>query len=233
MKNNYLPFLFRDSGSGGGGGMDLLGIGSAIQGVTGLAQTIGGWIQQGKATKKLEKLQSPTYAANKGILDYYNTALSRYGVSPTDSAMYKRQNRDIDRGVAQGINSLQDRRSGIAGVSSILRAANDAKLDANVAAEEQRNQRFGELGNATQLKAGEERTEFDINKQQPYERKYNLLAMKAGGGNQIMNSGLSNLSNLGSSMIQMNMLKNSYGGDSGGGSKQGGFYNTKIGKYYK
>jgi len=214
MKINFLPQLHYS--------LDLTGIGSAIQGVAGLAQTVGGWIQQGKATKKLEKLQSPTYNQNKSILDYYNTALNRYGVSPTDSAMYKRQSRDIERGVSQGISSLQDRRSGIAGTSSILRAANDAKLNANVAAEEQKNQRFSELGGATQLKAGEDDKAFQINQFMPFERKYNLLAAKASGGNQIMNSGLSNIFGAGQSLSQMNMLKNQYGSANAlsGGKKQ-------------
>ncbi len=197
MKTNFSPQLQ----------FDLTGIGSAIQGIAGLTQTIGGWIQGSKATKQLEKLQSPTYSANKGILDYYNQALSRYGVSPTDSAMYKRQMQNIGRNTATGINSFQDRRSGQAGISSLLRSANDASLNAEVAAEQQKNQRFGELGNATQLKAGEDKEEFNINKMQPYERKYNLLAMKAGGGNQIMNAGLQNIYGAGSSLAQMDMIK--------------------------
>jgi len=191
MKTNFLPQLQ----------YDLLGIGSAIQGVAGLAQSIGGYIQQRKATKWLEK--NP-YVQNKGILDYYNQALQRYGVSPTDSAMYKRQTRDIDRGVAQGINALQDRRSGIAGASSLLRSANDARLDANVRAEQQRDQRFGMLGNATNMKLGEDRYAYDT--------KYNLQAAKAAGGNQIMNSGLFNIFGAAQSMSQMGMLNDEYGG---------------------
>lgn len=179
------------------------GVGGAMAGATpwgaiaeagiGALQTVGGWIQQATAMKKLNQLKSPTYKQNQGILDYYNQALQRYNVSPTDSAMYKRQTRDIDRGVANSVAALNDRRSGIAGVSSILRAANDARLDANVAAEGEKNRRFGELGGATQLKAGEDRTAFDINEQQPFERKYNLLAMKAAGGAQIANAGISNV----------------------------------------
>lgn len=222
MKTHFNPRFLRDPFT----------IGSSIaQGVAGLAQTIGGLIQSKKATKALERLQSPTYAANKGILDYYNQALARYNVSPTDSAMFKRQTRDIDRGVAGAISGLQDRRSATAGLSSILRASNDARLDANVAAEQQRDQRFGVLGNAAQLKAAEQGREFEINQLQPYERKYNLLAMKAGGGNQIMNAGLSNIFGAGQNITNMNMLQQMYG--SGGGSGSGGFYNTRIGQRYK
>ena len=205
---------------------------AGAQGIIGGLQTIGGWLQSRKATKALEKLQSPTYKQNQSILDYYNQALSRYGVSPTDSAMYKRQQRDIDRGVSGSIAALGDRRSGQAGISSILRAANDASLDANVAAEQEKSSRFGQLGGATQMKAGEDRMAFDINEMQPFERKYNLLAMKAAGGNQTANQGISNTFGALQSFGQMGMMDDMYGkgGSSGSG---GGFWNTKYGQLYK
>jgi len=184
--------------------------GAIAQAGVGLAQTIGGWIQQRKATKALEKLQSPTYKQNQSILDYYNQALQRYSVSPTDSAMYKRNMKNIDRGVATGINALQDRRSGTAGASSILRAANDARLDTEVAAENEKNNRFGVLGGATQMKAGEDDKAFQYNEYMPFERKYNLLSQKAGGGNQIMNSGISNIFGGLQNWSNMKMLEKMY-----------------------
>lgn len=159
----------------------------------GILQSVIGGISAKKNQKALERLQSPTYTPNQSILNYYNEALARYGVSPTDSAMYKRQMRDVNRGVTTSINALQDRRTGLGGVSSILRAANDASLNANVAAEQERNRRFGELGGAAGMKANEERTAFDINQMQPFERKYNLLAMKAGANNQTANAGMQNI----------------------------------------
>lgn len=231
MRTDFLPkrqFMPGGAASAAGGATPW---GAIAQGALGLAQTIGGWIQQRRATKQLERMQSPTYKQNQSILDYYNQALQRYNVSPTDSAMYKRQMRDIDRGVATGINALQDRRSGLAGASSILRAANDAKLNANVAAEQEKNQRFGVLGQATNMKAGEDRMAFDINENQPFERKYNLLAMKAGGGNSILNAGLSNIFNAGQNISNMGMLDKMYGSGtgSGGGSSVMGAYNPGSG----
>lgn len=196
--------------------MDPSLIASAAQQGIGAIQSVIGAIQAKKYQKQLEKMQSPTYSANRGILDYYNQALARYNVNPTETALYKRQTRDIDRGMASGIASLQDRRSGTAGASSIFRAANDARLDANVAAEEQRNQRFGDLGQATGMKAGEERTAFDINQMQPFERKYNLLAMRAGAANQTTNTGMSNIFNGLQNYQMMDYLK---GGQYGGGNR--------------
>ncbi len=194
----------------------------------GLAQAIFGGSKAKKYQKQLEGMQSPTYSANKGILDYYNQALARYNVNPTESALYKRQTRDIDRGLSTGIGALQDRRSGTAGISSLFRSANDAKLDANVAAEQQRDQRFSQLGGAAEMKAGEERTAFDINQMQPFERKFNMLAQRAGAANQLANTGLSNLFGGLQNWQMSNALKGS-GSSSGGG----GFYNTKYGKLYK
>lgn len=182
-------------------------IASAAQGIIGGIQGIIGGIQARKAQKQLEKMQSPTYAANRGILDFYNQALARYNVNPTDTALYKRQTRDIDRGLAQGISALQDRRSGVAGLSSLVRAGSDARLDANVAAENERNRRFGELGQAAGMKAAEESKAFDINQWHPYERKYNLLSQKAGAANQTANAGMQNLFGGLQSWGQMDMMK--------------------------
>lgn len=200
MKTNYSPQLFHDP----------MAIASGAQAGFGVLQTILGGIQSFSATRRLEKMQSPVYNPNKGIMDFYNQALQRYNVSPTASAMYKRQIRDIDRGVSTSIAALNDRRSGIAGASSILRAANDARLDANVAAENQQNQRFGQLGNAAQAKAGEERMAFQNNEIAPFERKYNLLSAKAGGGAQIMNAGISNAFGGLQNFSNMEMLKKMY-----------------------
>ena len=181
----------------------------------GLAQSIIGAANAKKYTKQLENLQSPKYQQNRGILDLYNTALARYGVSPTDSAMYKRQQRDIGRNVASSLYGLQQTGNAVGGASSLLRAANDASLNANVAAENEQSRRFGELGGATQMKAGEDRTAFEVNEMQPFERKYNLLAMKAGGANQTANAGLSNIFGGLQNLTQMDMLKKMYGGGDG------------------
>lgn len=196
----------------------------AAQGLLGLGQTLFSGAK--KAEKQLENLKSPTYSQNKSIMDFYNQSLQRYNVSPTDSAMFKRQTRDIDRGVAGAVAGLNDRRSGIAGISSILRGANDARLDANVAAENEKSNRFDTLGNATGMKANEDRTAFEINEQQPFERKYNLLAMKAAGKNQKANAGISNIFGGLQSGTMMNMYNQEYGTgntgrSSGTGSNQG------------
>lgn len=186
MKTNFAPRFFREldpvSGVVGGIGM-LAGLGQAI------------FSGRKKAERELNKQidKSPKYTANKSILDYYNKALSRYSVNPTDSAMYKSQMQGIDRGLSGGVNALQDRRSATAGLSSILRASNDAKLSANVAAEQEKNNRFSVLGGATQLKANEDDKAFQQNEVVPFELRTNMAAQKLQAANQRANAGMQNI----------------------------------------
>jgi hypothetical protein len=177
-----------------------LAVGGA-QALVGLGQSL--FSGRRKAEKKMNKeidytlANIPKAQANKSILDYYNTALARYGVSPTDTAMYKRQTRDIDRGIATGTAALQDRRMATGGVSSLLRAANDARLNANVAAEQRRDTMFNQLGQATQMEDAERKFLFQQNQMLPWETranlKLNMLGQKLQGANQRTNAGMQNL----------------------------------------
>ena len=177
-------------------GLDpISAVAGGVQALAGLGQSIIGSKQAKRAEKDLmyQIDRTPQYNQNKSILDFYNQALNRYNVSPTDSAMYKRQMQNVGRNTATGINALQDRRSGQAGISSILRAANDASLNAEVAAEGQKNQRFGELGSATGMKVGEDDKAFQQNQVLPFELRTNLQAMKLQGANQRTNAGMQNI----------------------------------------
>jgi hypothetical protein len=167
----------------------------AVTAGAGLLQSFFGGRKAKKAQKELENLQSPTYNPNESVLSYYNNALQRYNVNPYNSTLYKTQQQNIGRGVNQGIGALNNRRSGLAGISSLIQGQNDSLLKAGIAAENQKDQRFSQLGGATQMKAGEDRQAFNINKMQPFERKYNLLAMKAGANARTANDGLKNIFN--------------------------------------
>jgi hypothetical protein len=185
-----------------------LAAGLAIgQGVMGLAQTILGGSAAHKAQKQMEGMVN-NYQPNQSIMDYYSKALNRYNVNPYNSNLYQMQSNNIQRGTASGINALQDRRSALAGVSSLVQGQNDGLLKAAAAAEGQQGQALNQLGQATGMKAQEDSKKFDM--------KYNLLAMKAGGNNQTMNAGIQNmfggmggLANMGTAGL--------LGGSSGGG----------------
>lgn len=185
-----------------------MGLG-AIQGIAGL-------IQNKRATKQLEGMQSPTYNQNKSILDYYNKSLAKYNVNPYNTDLYRMQEQQANRGMASGLGALQGRGQALAGVNQLVQGRNDALLRAGVEAEQQQGQNLNRLGQAAGMKTAEDQRAFEINQQQPFDRKYNLLAMKAGGGADIMNSGISNVFGGASSLSQMGMLDKMYGGGGGG-----------------
>lgn len=178
-----------------GGISDLLlgGAPSIIQTGIGLAQSLIGGSRAKKAENELENLQTPKYTKNKSIRDYYGQALQRYNVNPYQSQQYQYAQQMSDRNLGAGIGALQDRRSAVGGISRLTAGANNAALRAGIAAEEQQNQRFNQLGAATGMQAADDRMAFQYNEIAPYEKQYNLLASKASGGARIQNAGLSNI----------------------------------------
>lgn len=168
-------------------------IGPTVQIVGGAIQSLVGGSRARKATRELERMQTPVYKPSQSITDYYNQALERYNTNPYNSALYKRQTQGIDRRLSQGLSSLNDRGMALAGVNSLVQGSNDAYMDAAAQAEQQQAQNFAALGNATQMRAGEDQNAFQYNKLLPFERRSGLLSAKAAGGNAIMNAGLSNV----------------------------------------
>jgi hypothetical protein len=171
----------------------MLPILPAIGAAVGIGQAIFGGIKAKKAQKQLENLQTPSYGGSESIMDYYNKALSRYNANPYQSQQYQYATGAANRNQAAGIGALQDRRSAVGGISRLAAVGNDAALRAGVQAEQQQNQRFGQLGQAAGMKTQDELRQFQQNKIAPYEKQYNLLSMKAGAANQTVNAGMSNI----------------------------------------
>lgn len=193
-------------GAGGAGGAagSIAGatpFGAIGQAAIGLGQTIGGWIQQHKATKKLEGLID-SYKPNQSIMDFYGKALNRYSLNPYQSNLYKYATNKATQGLTTGISALQDRRSALAGIGNLVQGYNDANLKAAATAEQEQGQALSQLGQATGMKAQEEKY--------PFEMKANLLSAKAGGGSNIMNSGIQNAYGGLQSISNYRMLKNQY-----------------------
>lgn len=220
MKTNFIPQRFFGPGDPAGNGSSggILGAlggatpwGAILQGVGGLAQSIIGGIQAHKAQKALQNLKTPTYTPNQSILNYYNQALQRYNVNPYSTNLYKQQVQQGQRGLATALSSLRERGNPNAGLSSLLQGYNDSLLGAGTQAEQLQNQKFSQLGGATQLKQGEDQQAFNINQMLPYQKQYALLAAKAGGGNQILNAGLSNIFGGINSAQQYGMINKMYG----------------------
>lgn len=204
-------------------------LGAVTAGI-GAIQGVAGYFGAKKARKQLEGLQSPTYTPSKSISDYYNQSLSRYQQSPYQSNMYKMQNQNIARGTTQGISALQGRGSALSGISGLIQGQNDAQLKALATAEQDQNQKFSQLGSASQAMAGEERQAWNVNQLMPYERRYNMLAMKAQANNQLMNAGLQNISG-GAQTALMGKSSGGISGGMGGGMGQGGAGDYDNGRY--
>lgn len=189
----------------------------AIQAGVGIAQSIFGGARARKAQRALENMPMPAYAPSKSITDYYSQALNRYNASPYNSSLYTMQKQNAERGVNQGLSALQDRRGALAGVSGLIQGQNDAMLKAAAMAEDRKSQEFSQLGQAAQMKAGEDRQAFNINQIMPFQHKVNLLSQKAAGGAATMNAGLQNafggLSTMGQMKFQ-DYLYNKYGSNS-------------------
>ena len=195
------------------------------QAALGIGQSIFGGGKARRAQKELEGMVN-NYKPNQSILDYYTKALNKYNANPYQGAGYQAANQFAQRGVASGINALQDRRSALAGVGGLVQGANDANLKAVAQAENQQSQDLAQLGQATQMKDREDKYKF--------ENKYNLLSMKAGAANQTANAGISNLFGGLGGITDYAMINKMYGGGGNGGSKTspysiGGYNNGSTG----
>lgn len=169
-----------------------------------------------KSQRDLEQLSgaSPRYKGSKSIEDYYGEALGRYKESPYQSKQYQEAQKAAGATTAAGLGAMQDRRSALGAVSRLAGIQNQAMANAGIAAEQQRNQRFGQLGGATQMKTAEDYRKFDINEMTPYQRKLQLAQYKSQAANARKAAGMqmlgSGLSDLGTAAL---------GGAFGGGAK--------------
>lgn len=172
---------------------------AAAVGVGSLAYGIIKGAKAKKAQKKMEALAN-SQKPNASITDYYSKALQRYNQDPYQSAMYKNAKQQSQQNLATGINALQDRRSAVAGISNLVAGQNEAMRRAGVTAEGMKDANLNRLGQAAGIKTQEDRY--------PFELKYNLLGMEAGGQNQAANAAFqSALNSAGSVGAQMQYNK--------------------------
>lgn len=134
--------------------------------------------------------RSPLYKGSKSVDDYYQEAMNRYKENPYQSLQYQVGQKNIQRAMTTGLSGLQSRGSAIGGIGRLFGAQTDALGNLGAQVEGQRNQRFGQLGGATQMKTGEEYKKFDINQMTPYNRMLQLKQYKADAANQRFNAGM-------------------------------------------
>ena len=93
---------------------------------------------------------------NESIMDYYNKAYNKYSPNAYQSAEYNQQMRNVLGNQATGINALQNRRSALAGIPSIVQGTNIAAGRAAAGAEATQRANLSQLGGAASSKAQQE-----------------------------------------------------------------------------
>lgn len=174
-------------GSGGGAGQGLANIaGGLIGGVT-------GYFQKRKARKLLQEAgDQPLYNIPQEILRNQKQAeLNAQEGMP--SQQYNNAMKNIQRAQTNALSGSLDRRSALMALPRIQQQATDAygNLDAQDANMRMKNQQtLYNIGNTT---AQYRDKEWNTNKMQPWQRKYNYGMQLLGAGNQNFTSGLEKL----------------------------------------
>jgi len=187
-----------------------------------------------KAERSLEESlnNTPKYQPNKSILNYYDEALRKYNVNPSDTRQYKLDQQNIKQGTIQGLKAGQDRRMGGAIIPTLISGQNNLLLKAAANAENRKAQEFGVLGEATRMKAGEDKAAFQQNEMYPFEARYNLLAMKAAAERANQRTSMQNLYNNASAASSLVDNNGSFTNEYGQQNKFGNRYGTQGGSAY-
>ena len=165
-------------------------VSAGIQGLGGLYQAATSGRKDRENELNAFAAKSPLAQRSKSLDDYYQEALNRYQENPYQSALYQQAAQNAQRTAAQGINALQDRRSAIGGVGRLSAFQNDALQRAGVQAENYKQQKFGQLGQATQAQTAQDRYLFDVNQMTPYNRQLQLKQLASQAANERYNAGL-------------------------------------------
>lgn len=144
------------------------------------------------AEKDLEQKVNATQV-NSSILDYFNKANNQYNPNAYQSAEYNQQMRNIGGITASQLNALQDRRSALAGISAIGQGAAQSSQRAAASAEQAQRANLGVLGQATNMKAGEEnmirKMKLDLAAQKAAAKAETQNALTQGAFNALGNAG--------------------------------------------
>lgn len=146
-----------------------------------------------KAERELMGMKNPVYQRDKGITDFYQQAKNRAFENLLTNPEYLEAKRRTDEVLATGMQGLQDRRSGVAGVSRLVGLGTQAGNQQVATAQRESNRRFSELGSATQAMASENRRAFDINVMQPFQREDMLRRQRLAAANARFDAGLQNI----------------------------------------
>ena len=142
------------------------------------------------ARKNHSKYAVTCHSGSQALENFYQQSLQNANTAAQQSALYKQQMNLANRAAGMALSAPG---VGLGGVAKVAQSTQDAYGRALGQAEQQRERRFGVLGQASQMKSAEDVRRFDINQMRPFEAKYNLLAARAGQAARQQESGLRNL----------------------------------------
>jgi len=157
--------------------------------ISGGLSAIKGIIQKGKGTKMAEGNTFPTQEIPAAILENQQKA-KLYENQGLPSEQYQQNIRNINRNSAAALRTATDRRGGLGMASTIQQAANDAKLNLDVAnanAVRQNQQRAMQQNN---ILGQWQNNVWDWNKRQKYMQTAAAARSLMGAGNANINQGL-------------------------------------------
>lgn len=190
----------------------MIGAALAIgQGLYGLYNTIKANKEAKNYQNQMESMarKSPLMKESPELANYYQQALNRFNENPYQSQQYQLGAMNARRGTAQGLSALQDRRSS-GDISRLALGQQSALQNLGMQAEAQRNQRFGQLGGAVQMRRSEREQMFDINQMTPYNRLLQLQQLKTQAANDRYNAGLSTMTQGLGNLAQLSIADKMY-----------------------
>ena len=147
---------------------------------------------RGAAEKDFENFakKRPLAKASPTLENYYQKTLSAANENPYQSAQYMISRQEADRRLASGLGALQQRGGAISGISKLDLMRTDAQNQAIRNAENLRGQNLNRLGQATQMKVGQDKYLYDVNQATPFNTMLGIKQMKSAAANERFNAGL-------------------------------------------
>lgn len=192
MRTNFLPIRNFDASAALGAASNAIPGMAIANGIGGLIGGIYSLGQKAKANRLLASLKRPTYNTPQEILDNQAIAKNRAN-SGLPAQQYAQAMQNIERQRNASLNTLNSRRSLLAGIGRVQQGATDATVGLDVADAKQKIANEQGLMRANTQLAGYKDKEWDYNKRQKYEQDYQYGMSLLGSGNQNMLNSLDKL----------------------------------------
>lgn len=185
----------------------------------GIASGLIGGLFGGGQKRKAKQIDKdnpyPTYGIPKEVMENKNLAQQMAGEG-LPSQQYQQAMRNIQRQQSNSIHAMQDRRSALAGLPSILHGINDATLNLDVANANAKRQNQRQLLDVNNQVARYKDQAWNWNVKNKYEQNHRYAMSLLGAGNQNVlggiDKGLAGLGMLGDSLFNKDKQNRSQDG---------------------